>query len=215
MRAAGAGRAGAVRTSRLAIDRATFYRQVRAFHGYLSALSFILLMGFSATGILLNHPAWFRDARPAGEDRTVTLPKEEVARALRTPAPAVGLAALIARQAPLRGGFRSGEILGNEARLRFEGVTGTSDAVIDLDTGAVDLTIERAGVLQALNDLHRGKNAGAAWSLVIDIGAAVILLMSVLGYVIFFSLRFRLRTSLALTGLSLAALAAIFALLVP
>lgn len=206
---------GASRGTVFGIDRATFYRQARAFHGYLSALAFILLMAFSATGILLNHPAWFRAAKPPGEDRTITLPSEAVARALRSATPPAALAALVEGQARLRGGFRSGEVLGQEARLRFEGVTGTSDVVLDLGTGTAEISVERAGTLQVLNDLHRGKNAGAAWSAVIDLGAALILAMSLLGYVIFFSLRFRLRTSVALTGLSLLVLVGIFAVFVP
>ena len=207
--------AGARGKAVFGIDRASFYRQVRAFHGYLSALSFILLMAFSATGILLNHPAWFAGPRPAADERTIPFAKSEVAQALRMPDPPAALAALVSARTQLRGGFRSGEILGGEARLRFEGVTGTSDAVIDLETGTAEISVERAGVVQALNDLHRGKNAGTAWSLVIDLGAALILAMSVLGYVIFFSLRFRLRTSLLLTAASLALLAGIFVALVP
>ena len=193
-------------------DRAAVYRQVRAFHGYLSALAFVLLMAFSLTGIFLNHPAWFREARPADPDRTLRLPPEDVARAGSSPE---ALAGLVARALPLRGGFKSGEVLDGEARLRFEGVTGHSDVAIDLATGSAEVSVTRASLVGTLNDLHRGKNAGAVWSAVIDVTAIVVLALSLLGYVIFFSLRFRLRTSLALTAISLAGLAAIFALAIP
>lgn len=198
----------------LGIDRGTFYRQVRAFHGYLSALSFILLMAFAATGILLNHPGWLA-SRPPSEDRTLTLGKDEMRDALQAQPTPNGLAALVAGRTSLRGAFKSGEVIDEEARLRFEGVTGTTDVVVDLQTGAAEIAIERASTLQILNDLHRGKNAGSAWSWVIDLSAALILAMSVLGYIIFFSLRFRLRTSLALTAISLLILIGVFASLVP
>ena len=87
--------------------------------------------------------------------------------------------------------------------------------VIDTETGSAEISVERAGPRPGLDDLHRGKNSGAAWSLVIDLGAGLILAMSVLGYVIFFSLRFRLRTTLALTASGLLILAGIFVFLVP
>lgn len=199
----------------LGIDRGTFYRQARAFHGYLSALSFVLLMGFSATGILLNHPSWLAGPRAAPAESTLSLPLPDVRRALAAPRPVEALAGLVPSGAGLRGGFRSGEVLPGEARLRFEGVTGTSDVVIDTETGSAEVSVERAGPLHVLNDLHRGKNSGAAWSLVIDLGAGLILGMSVLGYAIFFSLRFRLRTTLVLTASGLLATAGIFAFLVP
>jgi uncharacterized protein len=199
----------------LGIDRGTFYRQARAFHGYLSAVSFILLMVFAATGILLNHPGWFGGGKRASEDLTVTLDKEAVAGALRAGDAPARLAALISGRTPVRGAYKSGEIVEGEANLRFEGVSGTTDAVVDLGTGAATVTVERATTVQILNDLHKGKNAGAVWSLVIDVGAGLVLLMSVLGYVIFFSLRFRLPTALALTAGSLLVLVGIYAAFVP
>jgi hypothetical protein len=73
-------------------------------------------------------------------------------------------------------------------------------------TGATELSAQHARLVDTLNDLHRGKNAGKAWRLVIDLSAAVVLALSVIGYVLFFSLKFRLRTALLLTGASLAVL---------
>jgi hypothetical protein len=54
-----------------------------------------------------------------------------------------------------------------------------------------------------------------AWKLVIDAVAIIVLALSVLGYILFFSLRFRLRTSLILTGISIVALAGVFLFLAP
>ncbi len=66
-----------------------------------------------------------------------------------------------------------------------------------------------------IGDLHRGKNAALPWRMVIDLSAILVLALSVIGYVLFFSLRFRLRTSLILTGASLAVLVAVFLWLTP
>ena len=66
-----------------------------------------------------------------------------------------------------------------------------------------------------IDDLHRGKNVGRVWSAVIDASGALVLVLSLLGYVLFFTMRFKLRTGLVLTGVSLAAMAVIFLLFVP
>ena len=60
------------------------------------------------------------------------------------------------------------------------------------------------------NGLHRGELAGAAWRLFIDAMGVVLILMSLVGYVLFLSLRFRLRTALSLTALSLVAMGGLF-----
>ena len=66
-----------------------------------------------------------------------------------------------------------------------------------------------------IQDLHRGKNSGLAWRWVIDLSAWLVLALSLIGYVLFFSLRFRLKTSLVLTAASLAVLIGIAWLFVP
>ncbi len=66
-----------------------------------------------------------------------------------------------------------------------------------------------------IGDLHRGKNASVPWRAVIDVSAILVLALSIIGYVLFFSLRFRLRTSLILTAVSIAALVGVFVAFVP
>lgn len=192
------------------------YRQSRAWHGWLSAFAFLALMFFALTGLLLNHPEWFA---PTNHEQpvewTLVLSADELARARTVADPARALAEAVGRRRDLRGAYQSGEILDGEAMIRLEGVTGSSDLIVDLVSGEAEATISRADLVTTLNELHRGKNAGAAWKLVIDTSAIVILALSLIGYVLFFSLRFRLRTSLILTGASLATLGGVFFLFVP
>lgn len=196
--------------------RGEIYRQSRIWHGYLSAFAFIALIFFSVTGITLNHPEWFTPkAKEPALETSLTLPPETLAAARAAADPARALAEAVGRRTALRGAYRSGEVLDGEALIRLEGVTGSSDVFVDLETGDTEVTVARADLVTTLNELHRGKNAGAAWKWVIDLTGAVVLALSLIGYVLFFSLRFRLRTSLILTGLSLGAMLAVFALLVP
>lgn len=192
------------------------YRQSRLWHGYLSAFAFIALIFFALTGITLNHPEWFTaEAGGSKREMTVTLDPTALAAAKAAEDPARALAEAIDRRSDLRGGFRSGEIFDGEALIRLEGVTGSSDIVVDLETGRAEVTVARADLITTLNELHRGKNAGAAWKWVIDVTGGVVLVLSIIGYVLFFSLRFRLRTSLILTGASLAAMLLVFVALTP
>jgi uncharacterized protein len=200
---------------RVRLSKGAVYRLCRMLHAYLSAFAFLALIFFSATGILLNHPEWFRGTKRAGEERIATVPAAEIAAALQSATPTAALAAALARHASPRGAFKSGEVGEDEAHLRFEGVTGTSDVLLNLRDGRTELLIERASAVAILNDLHRGKNAGSAWAVVIDISGIVVLALSLIGYVLFFSLRFRLATSLKLTAASLVTLVAVFYLFVP
>jgi hypothetical protein len=195
-------------------DRGAFYRLCRMLHAYLSAFAFIALIFFSITGLLLDHPDWLAGRARETEVR-LTIPAAVLAQAKAAKDPNAVLAADIARRTRLVGAYRSGEAEDGQANLRFEGVKGASTILLDLATGQADITVEHATALTVIGDLHRGKNASVPWRAVIDITAVLVLALSVIGYVLFFSLRFRLRTSLALTIASLLVLFAVFAWLTP
>lgn len=176
-----------------------FYRLNRTLHGYFSAFAFMSLMFFSLTGVTLNHPDWF-SSRPAEATRTVDLPAADIQAALASDDPAAALAAAVRARAPVLGTYLNGDVFEGEALLQFEGPRGGTSATVLLDTGAAEISTRPASMVSLLNDLHTGKNAGAAWKLFIDLSAALFIVLSVIGFVLFFSLRFRLATSLALTA---------------
>ncbi len=195
-------------------DRGAFFRLSRLVHAYVSAFAFLALIFFSATGLLIDHPEWIKGKT---DERTVkvSLSPDDLAAAARAGDPTAVLAAEVSRLAPLIGVYKDGEIDDGQANVRLEGVKGASTILVDMRTGAADVTIEAASALGVLGDLHRGKNAGAAWRLVIDLSSILILTLSVVGYALFFSLRFRLRTSLVLTAASLGLFGAVFVFLTP
>jgi hypothetical protein len=197
------------------LDKGGLFRVSRMLHAYLSAFAFLALIFFCATGILLNHPEWFEGYAPAQTPVSLTLTPAELAaaRAARDPGPV--LAAAAASKARLAGAYASADIDGRQALVRMEGPKGSTDLTIDLATGKAEGRVSRANLMAIVQDLHRGKNSGTAWRWVIDLSAWIVLGLSLIGYVLFFSLRFRLKTSLILTAVSLFALAAVAWLLVP
>jgi hypothetical protein len=192
-----------------------FYRQMRLWHCYLSAFAFVALMFFSATGLFLNHPEWFRPASKPGPLVMLTLTPAELTAAKAAKDPAHAIADTVGRKTRLIGAFASGEIEGDDGLIRLESVKGSSDLDVNMTTGKVEATTQRHDTVTVINELHRGKNASPAWKLAIDAVAIVVLVLSLLGYILFFSLRFRLRTSLILTAISVVVLVGVFLFLTP
>jgi uncharacterized protein len=195
--------------------KSDLYRHSRMLHAYLSAFAFLALIFFALTGLFLNHPDWFDNNKPATHDQTLTLPLKELTPALQPSTSLPALATIVARAAPVRGIYKSGEIVDGEAHIRMEGVTGKSDIIINLTSGVTEITQEKAGITTIIQDLHRGKNSGQVWQTLIDITAVMVLALSLIGYILFFSIRFRLATSLKLTAASLLLLGGIFWFFVP
>ena len=192
-----------------------FYTQCRNWHGYLSAFAFLILMFFSATGILLNHPDWLTSDEPEPQSVTAIIPADKISAAQKAQDAGKALGAVVAGQIKLLGAYNSGDVDSSQALLRFEGVKGMTTVTLDLKSGQAKAQIQKADTVTMLDDLHRGKNVGAAWKWLIDISGVVILILSLIGYVLFFSMRFRFRTAMILTGVSLAAILAVFVLFVP
>jgi hypothetical protein len=198
-----------------AFDKGAFFRLCRMLHAYLSAFAFLTLIFFSATGVLLNHPEWFENYRPSEQTVAIALSPAELAAAKTSKDRGRALAAAAALHASLPGAYASADIDGRQALVRMEGPKGATDLTVDLDTGKAEGRLTRPNLMAVIQDLHRGKNSGVAWRWVIDLSAWLVLALSLIGYVLFFSLRFRLKTSLVLTAVSLAVLIGVAVLFVP
>lgn len=192
-------------------SRGEVFRWLRLVHGWLSAACFLLLLFFSATGILLNHPGWLDAQAPAQRETRVVLSPADVAMVRRAAEPARKLVDVVSGRAELEGAFVDGDVAGEDVFVRLQGVRGTSDVRGDLRTGAVTVVVERDHPAAILNALHRAEHAGPVWRLIVDAAGVALIVMSLTGYLIFLSLRFRLRTALAITLASLAGLAAVYA----
>ncbi len=192
-----------------------FYTQCRNWHGYLSAFAFLSLIFFSASGILLNHPEWLSEEEKEARTASATLAAADIRAAKAASDAGAALGALAAKKLPLMGVYASGDVDTAQAFLRYEGVKGSSDVTLNLKSGVANARIHPADALTVMDDLHRGKNVGKAWRALIDFSGALFLVLSLIGYVLFFTLRFKLRTALVLTAASLGALVAIFVLFVP
>jgi len=172
-------------------------------------VSFSILLFFAVTGITLNHQSAFngepKAARftgslnlawlnpPAGHE----VARLEIVEALRN---AHGIKAAVKD-------FRVEE---NEVSVTFKGPGYAADAFVDRKKGTYDLTESRLGLVAIVNDLHKGRDTGSAWADVIDISAALMVLVSVTGLTLIFFLQKRLTTGLITLALGTAACIAVY-----
>lgn len=69
----------------------------------------------------------------------------------------------------------------NQCEVSFKGPGYSADAFIDRATGKYELTENRMGLVAILNDLHKGRDSGKPWAVVIDISAILLTLVSLTG----------------------------------
>lgn len=174
----------------------------RWLHLYLSMLGLFALLSFSVTGITLNHADWFS----TGARKTQEIEGQVEVGWLRHPAtePAtsnsVDPARFVARlevveflrsKHSIRGAVASFDIDDLECAIVFKGPGHATDVFIDRETGKYRMTVTNHGLIAILNDLHKGRDTGEAWSLVIDISAVVLTLASMTGLGLLFFIKRR------------------------
>lgn len=184
-------------------------------HGYLSAAAFLLLMFFAASGLLLNHPSWFGAERQDAEPIIVALDFASLQSAQSSETPERAFEELVRNATRVQGQLKDASISDSDAMLRFAGVKGGTDIFIDFELAEAEVETSKANLTSIIHDLHRGKDAGKVWKLMIDITAILILAMSVIGLILFFSLRFRLGNAMRIMGATLILLVGLFVFFVP
>jgi len=196
-------------------NKGAFYRTCRMLHGYLSAAAFLLLMFFAASGLLLNHPSWFGAERQDAEPIIVALEFDALHSAQSSETPERAFEELVRNATRVQGQLKDASISDSDAMLRFAGVKGGTDIFIDFELAEAEVETSKANLTSIIHDLHRGKDAGKVWKFMIDITAILILAMSVIGLILFFSLRFRLGNAMRIMGATMVLFVALFVFFVP
>ena len=163
----------------------------RWLHIYLSMASFAVLFFFAFTGLTLNHTELF------GNKQSVTQRKGSVDLKWVSPKDVAKLELVEhLRSTGVKGALSDFRIDGAQIGVSFKGPAYTADTFIDRGTGKYDLTETRMGFVAIVNDLHKGRDSGRAWSLVIDLSAALMVFVSLSGLVLIFYLHKRRASGL-------------------
>jgi len=165
--------------------RAWWMKQIRTWHWISGALCLVAMLLFAVTGITLNHAAQI-EGKPQVERRDETAPAN-VLEALRA-GPEKGRTALpqpvggwIEGTFSVKTAGREIEWSDGEAYVSLTRPGGDAWVSIDRDTGETKYESTDRGWIAYLNDLHKGRNTGPAWSWFIDIFAVACVLFCATG----------------------------------
>lgn len=198
-------------------SRKSFWlKQLHMWHWMSSAISLIGMLLFAVTGFTLNHAADI-EAAPQVREARVQLPPALLRQVApddtgdaKKPLPPE-LARWIAATLPFSG-KGDAEWSADEVYLAQPRPGGDGWVAIDRTTGDVTSEATSRGWIAYLNDLHKGRNSGPAWSWFIDIFAAASVIFSLTGLVLLWMHSKHRRSTWPLVGAGLAipALIAIF-----
>ncbi|MCC7271584.1 MAG: PepSY-associated TM helix domain-containing protein [Alphaproteobacteria bacterium] len=174
---------------RLTSDRSRrnfWLKHLHRWHWISAAACLVGMLLFAATGITLNHAGGIEGA-PIVTVTDARLPAPLLSRLAaepppddRSPLPAF-LADWLATALAVSAEGRAAEWSADEIYLSLPRPGGDGWMTIDRDDGTVRLEVTDRGWISWLNDLHKGRNAGPAWSAFIDVFAVACLVFCVTG----------------------------------
>jgi hypothetical protein len=151
----------------------------RWLHIYVSMASFAVVFFFAVTGITLNHPDWFGAA-----DRTMSAKGHLDPAWTNTGANEVAKTEIVGylrRTHHFGGALNDVRVDDQQCAVSFKGPGYAADVFIDRRTGDYEVSESRPGFVAIINDLHKGRDTGAAWKAVIDVSAALLTFISLTG----------------------------------
>ncbi|MEM9530578.1 MAG: PepSY-associated TM helix domain-containing protein [Pseudomonadota bacterium] len=184
-------------------SRQQWYNLARTVHLYSSTVLFSLLVFFGITGFTLSH-GWYADDQSRADSIEFELPLDlSAGLAPDNWQPRIDeLSALIAVRSGL--GLPDRVELDQEygeITLSYKAPAGDAQAIVSSD--GVLLDRQQGSWLAVLNDLHKNRDAGSAWSLLVDVCALGILVFGLTGVIIVFQNRRRRTRSVAVIAVGL------------
>lgn len=156
---------------------------LRQWHWISSALCLVGMLLFAVTGITLNHAAQI-EAKPDIVERQAELP-EALQAELQARTPESGLPEPLQQwiESELKLDLSDRDAEWSDGELYISLPRPGGDAWLSLDLASGELVYESTdrGWISYLNDLHKGRNTGAAWSWFIDIFAVACVVFSLTG----------------------------------
>ncbi|HZG21926.1 MAG TPA: PepSY-associated TM helix domain-containing protein [Herbaspirillum sp.] len=174
--------------------RAFWLKHLHQWHWISSGICLVAMLAFAVTGLTLNHAAQI-EAKPQVVHRTAVLPpalltplrqQAEAASAVDTkggskdPLPAP-VRDWVAQQWSVAVGTQAAEWSTDEVYVALPRPGGDAWLRVALEDGQVEYEKTDRGWISYFNDLHKGRNTGAAWSWFIDVFAVACLVFCITG----------------------------------
>jgi uncharacterized protein len=163
--------------------RAYWLKTLHQWHWISSALCLLGLLLFTLTGFTLNHATQI-ESKPQVSTRTARLPAAllpQIAKAADAAPLPPEVAQWVANEIKVEVRGRAAEWSPEEIYLSLPRPGGDAWLRIARDSGELEYELTTRGWVSYLNDLHKGRHTGAAWSWFIDLFALACLVFSVTG----------------------------------
>lgn len=168
--------------------RSFWLKQLHQWHWISAAVSLVGMMLFAITGITLNHAGQI-EAQPKVVSRKAELPADLLALLAKGPEEGkrplpVQLEPFLDKEVGAEVAGREGEWSADEVYVALARPGGDAWLSIDRETGAIEHEKTTRGAVSLLNDLHKGRNSGKAWSWFIDVFAVACVIFTVTGLIL-------------------------------
>ena len=166
-------------------SRGYWLKTLHQWHWISSALCLAGMLLFAITGITLNHASQI-EASPDVATRTTQLPPAMLSTLANVddgPLPR-DARAFLSRELDIAIDARDAEWSDDEIYLALPRPGGDGWVAIDRTSGAVEAETTDRGWISYFNDLHKGRNAGAAWGWFLDVFALACVVFCVTGFVL-------------------------------
>lgn len=182
---------------------------VRWLHLYVSVASFGIVLFFAVTGLTLNHAEWFTGETPAARRTTGKVNDAWLSLGRDDGVARLELVEALRRAHAPKGFVSEFRIEEAQCSVAFKGPGYVGEATFNRKDGSYEFIETRMGFVAVINDLHKARDSGAGWSLVVDIAAVVLAVVSFSGLALIVFMKRKLATALKVTAagtlLSLAA----------
>lgn len=160
----------------------------RWLHIYLSMVSFFILLFFAITGLTLNHTEWFADQQTTktinGALNTSWVKGKDSAAIAK-----LEIVEFIRKQHGIGGAVSEFTTDEFQCAISFSGPGYSADVFVNKEDGKYEISETKTGLFGIINDLHKGRDSGQAWKLLIDISAILMTIVSLSGLVMLFFLK--------------------------
>jgi hypothetical protein len=155
----------------------------RTVHVYLTMLGLGVMLFFGLTGFTVNHEEWFGATRPVVKDTTAQMPMDPLAKG-----DTLRIVENLRATLRVTGAMTDFEDEGGKYSISFKDPGQLWEIEIEKATGKTRIHNESYNFTALLNNLHRGRYSGPAWSWIIDLSAVFIVLACATGMVLWLAL---------------------------
>lgn len=187
----------------------------RWLHIYLSMVSFTILLFFAVSGLTLNHADWFTSGKEVVTKDSGNVNVKWVNQIDTSKINKLQLVEYFRSMHDVKGSLSDFRIDDSECSLTFNGPGYIADTFVDRETGSYELTVTRFGAVAVINDLHKGRDSGKAWSWIIDISAVLMTLVSLSGIILICFIKKKRMSGFIIAAVGTLACYLIYKLFVP